>query len=174
MRHQHIATDNEKWPHLQDVPFPQVEQQNISPTIGTNVPEAFVPLDVCHGNPNDPISIGSCLGFAVLSRTGDGTTQQSHDVYHIHTTTDGTSLDRQVESFWKTNMMGDHYSMGLLWKHDPPDLPFNRSMAEIRLPHLKQCLQTDRDLHGKYCLVVDDYIAKGHARKLTKEETVLK
>ena len=43
-------------------------------------------------------------------------------------------------------------------------------MAEIRLHHLKQCLQRDQDLHGKYCLVVDGYIAKGHARKLTKEE----
>lgn len=64
--------------------------------------------------------------------------------------------------------------MGLLWKHDPPDLPFNRSMAEIRLHHLKQCLQRDQDLHGKYCLVVDGYIGKGHAHKLTKEETVLK
>ena len=70
--------------------------------------------------------------------------------------------------------LGDQHSMGLLWKHDPPDLPFNRSMAEIRLHHLKQCLQRDQDLHGKYCLVVDGYIAKGHARKLTKEETVLK
>lgn len=94
-----------KMAHLQDVPFPQVKRQNISPIIGTNVPEAFVPLDVCRENPNDPIAIRSCLGFAVLSRTGDGTTQQSHDVYHIHTTTDGTSLDRQVEHFWKTNLL---------------------------------------------------------------------
>lgn len=61
--------------------------------------------------------------------------------------------------------------MGRLWKHDPPDLPFNCSMAQTRLHHLKQCLQRDQDLHGKYCLVVDGYIAKGHARKLTKEET---
>ena len=114
MRHQHIATDNEKWPHLQDVPFPQVEQQILSLITGTNVPDAFVPLDICRGNPNDPIAIRSCLGFAVLSRTGDGTTQQSHDVYHIHTTTDGTSLDRQVESFWKTNMLN-----GLLTTRSP-------------------------------------------------------
>ena len=108
------STDNEKWSHLQDVPFPQVEQQILSLITGTNVPDAFVPLDICRGNPNDPFAIRSCLGFAVLSRTGDGTTQQSHDVYHIHTTTDGTSLDRQVESFWKTNMLN-----GLLTTRSP-------------------------------------------------------
>lgn len=47
-------------------------------------------------------------------------------------------------------------------------------MAEIRLHRLKEYLQRDQDLHGKYCLVVDGYIAKGHAHKLTKEKTVLK
>lgn len=60
--------------------------------------------------------------------------------------------------------------MGLLWKHDPPVLPFNRPMAEIRLRHLKRRLERDKDLHERYRSVVDGYIAKGHASKLTKEE----
>ena len=36
------------------------------------MPGAFVPLEVRRGNPNDPIAIRSCLGFAILDRTGDG------------------------------------------------------------------------------------------------------
>ena len=64
----------------------------------------------------------------------------------------------------------DRYCMGLLWKRDPPDLPFNRAMAEIRLRHLKQCLERDKDFHEKYHSVINGYIAKGHARKLTKEQ----
>lgn len=60
--------------------------------------------------------------------------------------------------------------MGLLWKHDPPVLPFNRPMAEIRLGHLKRCLQRDKGLHERYRSVANGYIAKDHARKLTKEE----
>lgn len=60
--------------------------------------------------------------------------------------------------------------MGVLWKHDPPVLPFNRPMAEIRLRHLKRRLERDKDLHERYRSVVDGYIAKGHASKLTKEE----
>ena len=66
--------------------------------------------------------------------------------------------------------LSDHYSIGLLWKHDPPDLPFNRSMAKIRLRYLKRHLQREEDLHEKYRSVIDGYIAKGHTRKLTKEE----
>lgn len=43
-------------------------------------------------------------------------------------------------------------------------------MAEIRLRHLKQPLERNKDLHEKYRSVIDGYIAKGHAGKLTKEE----
>ena len=197
LRHQRVAVNKERWLHLHDVPFPEVERQKISLIIGTNVPEVFVPLEVRHGSPNDPIAIRSCLGFAVLGRTGERATQQCHNVHQIHTSTNDVSLHQQVEIFWETESLGttkpyksmsvedryaeriinstisksnDHYSMGLLWKHDPPDLPFNRAMAEIRLRHLKRRLERDKDLHEKYRSVIDGYIAKGHARKLTKEQ----
>ena len=165
--HQRVAVNKERWPHLHDVPFPEVEWQKISLIIGTNVPEVFVPLEVCHGSPNDPIAIHSCIGFAVLVRTGERVTQQRHNVHHIHTSTNDVSLHQQVELFWESESLGttkpyksmsvedryaeriinrmmlesiDHYCMGLLWKHDPPDFPFNCTMAEIRLRHLKRRL----------------------------------
>lgn len=196
LRHQRIAISKERWPHLQDVPFPEVERQKISLIIGTNIPEVFVPLEVRHGGPNDPIAIRSCLGFAVLGRSGERTTQQCHNVYHIHTSANDISLHHQVELFWESESLGttkpyksmsvedryaervinstisksnDHYCMGLLWRRDPPDLPFNRAMAEIRLRHLGRRLEKDEVLHEKYRSVIDGYIAKGHARKLTKE-----
>lgn len=71
MRHQCITANKGRWPHLQDVPFPEVDHPKISLIIGTNVLEAFIPLEVHHGNSEDPIAICSCLGFAVLGRTGD-------------------------------------------------------------------------------------------------------
>lgn len=67
----------------------------------------------------------------------------------------------------KTN---GHYKMGLLWQKESPNLPFNRPMAEIRLRCLKRRLERDKDLHIKYHSVIDNYVAKGHARKLTREE----
>ena len=60
--------------------------------------------------------------------------------------------------------------MGLLWKNDQPNLPFNRAMAKIRLHHLKRRLERDKDLHEKYSSAISSYVTKGHARKLTKEE----
>ena len=157
----------------------------------------FVPLEVCHGSPNDPIAIRSCLAFAVLGRTGDKVSQQRHNVHHIYTSANNVSLHHQVELFWESESLGttkpyksmsvedrhaeriinstisksnDHYCMGLLWKHDPPVLPFNCPVAEIPLHHLKRQLERDKDLVERYRLVVDGYIAKSHACKLTKEE----
>lgn len=43
-------------------------------------------------------------------------------------------------------------------------------MAEIRLCHLKRCLEGDKDLHKRYRAVNDAYVTKGYARKLTREE----
>ena len=196
LRHQCIATNKSRWPHLHDVPFPEVQRQKVSLIIGADVPEVFVPLEVRYGSANDPIAIRSCLGFAVLGRIGDRPTQQRYDVHHIHTGASDLTLNHQVELFWQSESLGTepykslsvedrraeqiidktisktkgHYSMGLLWQKERPSLPFNRPMAEIRLRHLKRRLERDKDLHIKYRSVIDDYVAKGHARKLTREE----
>ena len=58
LRHQGITRDKSKWPHLQDVPFPEVAQQKVSLIIGTNVPEVFIHLEV--------------------GRTGDSSANQPH------------------------------------------------------------------------------------------------
>ena len=57
LRHQGITRDKARWPHLQDVPFPEVARQKVSLIIGTNAPEVFITLEVRHGNPSDPIAI---------------------------------------------------------------------------------------------------------------------
>lgn len=188
LRHQYITANEGRWPHLQDVPFPEVDHPKISLIIRTNLPEAFIPLEVCHGNPEDPIAIRSCLGCAVLGRTGDGLKRQNYDVHHIHAAADDVSLNNQVELFWKSESLGTnehytsmsmedrraeriisdtiakvdgHYCVGLLWRQAEPKLPFNRQMAQIRLRHLK-CQH--EQLHEKYCSVINEYIAMGHAR----------
>ena len=158
LRHQYISANKGTWPHLQDVPFPEVDRPKISLIIGTNVPEAFIPLEVCHGNPEEQIAIRSCLGFAVLGRTGDIPKRQNYDVHHIHAAADDISLNVQVELFWKSESIGTnkhyksmsmedrraeriisdtiakvdgHYCVGLLWRQAEPKLTFNCQMAEI-------------------------------------------
>ncbi|XP_068713249.1 uncharacterized protein [Montipora foliosa] len=189
LRHQGITRDKAKWPHLQDVPFPEVARQKVSLIIGTNVPEVFIPLEVRCGNPSDPIATRLCLGFAVLGRTGDSSAQQCYDVHYIHTATDDISLNYQVERFWELESFGstkpytsmsvedkcaeqiihstfskanNHYCMGLLWKNDQPSLPFNRAMAKIRFHHLNP------NKPGKI-RVVFDAAAKFHGTSLNDQ-----
>ena len=99
LRHQYISANKGRWPHLQDVPFPEVDCPKILLIIRTTVPEAFIPLEVCHGNPVDPIAIRSYLGFAVLGRNADIRKRQNYDVHHIHAAADDISLNHQVELF---------------------------------------------------------------------------
>ena len=63
-----------------------------------------------------------------------------------------------------------HYQIGLLWKQKDPNLPFNRVAAQVRLHHLKRRFSRDPDLEAKYRAVIEEYINKGYARKLTPEE----
>ena len=190
-----------QWPHLNDLKFPEVERQKISVLIGTNIPEAFIPLEVKKGIPCEPLAIKSCLGWSVLGNCNVSNTNGSGPRLRAqlnHVVQDEVSLDKQLEHFWKTESYGlekleskpmtvedqyaqriiestiskvdGHYQMGLLWKEQNPRLPCNRVVAEARLSHLKKRLQRDPELHNKYRAVIEDYIAKGYARKMTAEE----
>ena len=59
-----------------------------------------------------------------------------------------------------------HYEIGLPWKYDEPPLPNNKSMAERRLEYLKKRLERDPSLHAKYKETMDEYISKGHAKRI--------
>lgn len=80
--------------------------------------------------------------------------------------------DRHAESLIRDNIakVDGHYCVGLLWRQAKPKLPFNCQMAQIRLRHLKHHLGRDEQLHEKYHSVINEYIAMGHAHKLTREE----
>ncbi|KAK3714890.1 hypothetical protein QZH41_001884 [Actinostola sp. cb2023] len=115
-----------------------------------------------------------------------------------HIASEDVTLDNQLERFWRVESYGAerrqtkptsvedrramriieetickeglHYKMGLLWKGDQPNLPYNRPLAEARLQYLKRRLLRDPELLTKYRTVIQDYLTKGYARKLTTEE----
>ena len=63
-----------------------------------------------------------------------------------------------------------HYETGMLWRRDDVQLPNNRREVELRLQSLKRKFHRDPSLEKKYRATMNDYIAKGYARKLTEEE----
>ena len=66
LKHLAVRTKRDLWPHLRQVAFPEVERNKVSVLIGTNVQEAFIPLEVTKGEPNEPFLIRSCLGWSIL------------------------------------------------------------------------------------------------------------
>ena len=63
-----------------------------------------------------------------------------------------------------------HYQVALPWRQYPPFLPYNRPMAERRLQALKRRLLQDEKLFESYKTTIEEYIAKGHARRVPFNE----
>ena len=79
---------------------------------------------------------------------------------------------RAVDILERTTKLtpNDHYETGLLWRRDDVQLPNNRREAEKRLQSLRRKFHKDPSLQEKYRTTMEDYIAKGYARKLSDEE----
>ena len=108
LRHQRVIQD--KWNHLQDIPFPNVEGKKISIIIGTNLPEAFIPLDIRYDGPEAPVALRSRLGYSIFGRVVLTTelqrsTPNPSAVYNVCVADDFT-LNKQLESFWKIEHLG--------------------------------------------------------------------
>ena len=153
-----------QWPHLRQVPFPEVSTNKVSVLIGTNVQEAFIPLKVKRREPNEPLAIRSCLAWSILA--GSVSCSDEHQFNLNHVSCEEISLSCQLEDFWRVESYGTekqslktmsvedhktmkiiddtiskvdgHYQIGLLWKQEVPSLLFNRAAAEARLQHLKR------------------------------------
>ena len=62
-----------------------------------------------------------------------------------------------------------HYQIALRWRQQPPYLPNNRVLADHRLQLLKKFPQ-DHKLFESYRATIHDYISKGYAQQVPKEE----
>ena len=107
-------------------------------------------------------------------------------------------LNQQVEKFWASEIHGfgntdesadsiedkealailegttkhkeGRYEIGLLWRDKDPHLPNNRAQAEKRLQQLKKRFLRDPVFAEQYKAVMNDYISKGYAKRLSDEE----
>ena len=192
LKHVLVRNRLRQWPHLHQVPFPDEQKSKASVLIGMDVQDAFIPLEVRKGDPNEPFAIRSCLGWSILSGSVSCSDQHKFNLNHVSCE---ISLSRQLEDFWRVESYGTvkqslksmsvedhkameiieitiskvdrHYQIGLLWKHKHPYLPCNRADAEARLHHLKTCFSRDPNSEAKYRAIIEKYINKGYARKLT-------
>ena len=79
--------------------------------------------------------------------------------------------ERALEILKRTTRLQDgRYEVGLLWRNDNPELPNNRLQAEKRLQQLKRRFQRSPEFAAQYKTVMNDYLDKSYAMKLSKVE----
>ena len=119
-------------------------------------------------------------------------------VMHVHRVLNAEeSLSKRVEDWWQTESFGtkyedvtprsrevkraleafertakhvcNRYEVEMLWREEEVKFPDNPLMAEKRLESTERKLKCDEKL-AKYCDIIEGYVDKGYARKLTPEE----
>jgi hypothetical protein len=155
-----ISTTNDVfgWSHLDGIVFPELENENVSMIIGSDVPEAHWVLEQRRGGRKEPYAVRTPLGWTLIGPIGteieqeflinfirkeDNTLQEqvermfrmdfSETDFHLGK---GMSLEDQkalniMESSAKK--VNGHYEIALPWRVGSSNFPNNRKMAERRL-----------------------------------------
>ena len=191
------TVDVSKYPHLQDLKFPEVDVKRVSILLGSNIPNAHRQMEVrAPAEKNSPYGYRYSLGWSIAGPlTGRKRRETAVNFISI-----GHQPDDLIERFWKIEDYGTtkprgkplsvedkrafqiikdttifvdaHYEIGLLWKCDNPQLPNNHSLANKRAESLRRRLtkKGNEELAAKYRDVMNDYIIKGYTHRLTPEE----
>ena len=69
-----------------------------------------------------------------------------------------------------TTLKNGRYEVGLLWRDNDCCLPNNRLLAEKRLKQLKKRFDRNPEFGEQYKAVMNEYVVKGYAVKLSEEE----
>ena len=68
----------------------------------------------------------------------------------------------------------NHYSVGLLWKENNPQLPNNRDMALQRLQGMKKRFNANPQLFEKYKEKIQEYVDCGYAMLVPQSDSAVK
>ena len=164
--------------------------------------EAILQCEVRRCAPSQPVAVQTAFGWTLTGSIKGFAPPGGLHVTHIHTVPSPDALlYKQMENWWRTDSfgtkyeqisprsieekkalktpeetvkhMGDRYQVGMLRKRTDVEFPENRTMAERRLMSTEKVLTHDHALAEKYKEIIDGYVTKGFARKLTFEEAVV-
>ena len=134
------------------------------------------------------------MGFN--GRTESKTTQVNSNRISVNS----KHLENRTENFWKIDSYGitkdanpslltrnektavyilektvikidGHYSLGLLWRNEVPNLLNNRSLALSRFLSLEKRFKNNLEFEAQYQKTIKEYIEKRHATKLKMKTT---
>ncbi|XP_070139042.1 uncharacterized protein [Drosophila bipectinata] len=72
-----------------------------------------------------------------------------------------------------TVRVGRRYQTGLLWKTDNIVLPRSYDMAYNRLVNIEKKIKRDGQFAQEYSRIINDYVVKGYARRLERQEIAM-
>ncbi|CAC5408414.1 unnamed protein product [Mytilus coruscus] len=139
--------------------------------IGTDSPNAHIPLEIRSGNENQPYAIRSRLGWAIRGPIED---THASNVINVHfeeardvllqrqaqEDKNGLSIeDKEAMKMMESSITQEdgHYKLGLPWRDRETTLPNNMVLAHARLQQLKRKLSSNETLHKMYTTTVNDY-----------------
>ncbi|CAG2250996.1 unnamed protein product [Mytilus edulis] len=179
--------------HLSDIYIPEISSNKVLLLIGTDTPEAHIPIEVRSGSSHEPYAVRTRLGWIVRGPINNTSTSDVVNINFEHA--DNVLLQQQLERLWTTDFLDQpstekvcmsledkralktmestiayedgHYKLGLPWRDENVKLPNNLPLAHARLNQLHRKLSHDPKLHEMYTATVSDYIQKGYAKEVT-------
>ncbi|XP_054763530.2 uncharacterized protein LOC129270153 [Lytechinus pictus] len=189
--------DIQKWPYLQGIELPAIQEAHVGLLIGSNVPKAMEPIEVINSEtPNGPFACKTVLGWliygAVREHANSARRIQSHRVKAK------ANIDLQFERLFNQDfneriieekqeksqedkvfmnkvehsikLQDGHYEIALPLKREDIKLPSNRPQAAQRLGHLKKRFERQPEFQKEYTAFVDSMEKKGYMEKVPEEE----
>ncbi|VDH93480.1 Hypothetical predicted protein [Mytilus galloprovincialis] len=172
--------------HLSDIYIPEISSNKVLLLIGTDTPEAHIPIEVRSGSSHEPYAVRTRLGWIVRGPINNTSTSDVVNINFEHA--DNVLLQQQLERLWTTDFLDQpstekvcmsledkralktmestiayedgHYKLGLPWRDENVKLPNNLPLAHARLNQLHRKLSHDPKLHEMYTATVSDYIQK--------------
>ena len=100
-----VPDDLRRWPHLQDLSFPQIDDQTVMLLIGGDYPEAFWVLDERKGASDERYAVKFPLGWTLLGPVGPTNPHEEFHVNFVRSLDDDDLLDSEWRgSGWLTSV----------------------------------------------------------------------
>ena len=195
----HFATNAElkKWPHLDGISLPEIEDNKVSLLIGSDRPDMIEnALEVRKGKKGQSFAVKTPLGWTVHGPMGQSVANEA--CVNFVRSEQETMISAQLERMYNAefgdplndveqgmsvedlkaeaimdksvHLVNGHYRLRLPFRQDPPKLPDSFPVAEKRPGNLKRKMEKDPKFHQQYSAVMDRYQAEGSSRVVPAEE----
>ncbi|XP_043201117.1 uncharacterized protein LOC122369981 [Amphibalanus amphitrite] len=187
-----------EWKHLLDLDLPDCSGKRVDLLLGANVLEAVLQLEARTGKAGQPVAIRTAFGWTLTGTVKGFLPERTRQVMLIRKMAPDDQMSAALQEWWSTESFGsrfegqdakspqdvravkimedttrrldNRYETGLLWMSDDVCLPDNKMMAANRLYSLEKTLMRQSEKAEAYKKVVEGYVERGFARKLTPEE----